>query len=78
MLVFPDLRLQAPKWFGQNVDPGGLDHNSKNFCFRSPVATLSQSVGSGRESLGEGSSLARFGLLQMSFPTSTTWCCLLG
>src|SRR2546430_7869196 len=27
--VFPDVRLRPGKWYGQNFDPGGLDHKSK-------------------------------------------------
>jgi putative DNA primase/helicase len=26
--VFPDVRLKPPKWYGQTLDPGGMDHKS--------------------------------------------------
>jgi len=28
VLAFPDVRMKPPKWFGQRLDPGGLDHRS--------------------------------------------------
>jgi putative DNA primase/helicase len=28
VLAFPDVRLKEPKWYGQNLDPGGVAYNS--------------------------------------------------
>jgi putative DNA primase/helicase len=28
VLAFPDVRLKPPKWFGKNLDPGGLERSS--------------------------------------------------
>ena len=32
--VFPDVRFKPGKWYGQNFDPGGLDHVSKEMVLR--------------------------------------------
>jgi putative DNA primase/helicase len=31
---FPDVRLKPGKWYGQNFDPGGLDHKSKELVLK--------------------------------------------
>ena len=28
VLAFPDVRLKEPRWYGQNLDPGGVDYKS--------------------------------------------------
>ena len=32
--VFADVRFKEPKWYGQNLDPGGIDHVSKGWLLR--------------------------------------------
>jgi putative DNA primase/helicase len=32
--VFADLRLKEPKWYGQSLDPGGIDHASKGLMLK--------------------------------------------
>jgi putative DNA primase/helicase len=32
--VFPDVRFKEPKWYGQNYDPGGIDHVSKEMLLK--------------------------------------------
>lgn len=32
--VFPDVRFKEGKWYGQNFDPGGIDHISKEMLLR--------------------------------------------
>src|SRR5262249_45208638 len=32
--VFADLRLKEPHWYGQSLDPGGIDHASKGVMLK--------------------------------------------
>ncbi len=32
--IFPDVRLKEGKWYGQNFDPGGIDHVSKEWLLK--------------------------------------------
>jgi putative DNA primase/helicase len=32
--IFPDVRFKEAKWYGQNLDPGGLDHSSKGMLLK--------------------------------------------
>jgi putative DNA primase/helicase len=32
--IFPDVRLREGKWYGQNFDPGGIDHTSKEWLLK--------------------------------------------
>jgi len=32
--VFPDVRFKEGKWYGQNFDPGGIDHVSKEMLLK--------------------------------------------
>jgi putative DNA primase/helicase len=32
--IFPDVRFREAKWYGQNLDPGGIDHVSKEMLLR--------------------------------------------
>jgi putative DNA primase/helicase len=43
--IFPDVRFKEAKWYGQNLDPGGIDHSSKEM--------LSKIIG------GDGHTIAR-------------------